>query len=655
MSKTLKARLKVAIIAVATTVSISGALVLLPSVARADTISDLLAKIAELTAQINALQGGGGGGGGGGTGLNLTADLVPGARGQAVTDLQTALASTPSIYPEGLVTGFYGSLTTKAVQNFQAANGIVSSGSPSTTGYGRVGPRTRAKLNEVYGGFATTPPPPGTPPPPTATGSGLTVMSDVQPPETLAPHDAARLPFVKVRLSASSDGDVTVKSLTVARQGLADDAIFSGVILLDENMNQIGLEKTFNAIHQLTLNQPFVVKAGTSKVVTVAGNMATALTNYAGQVVKLAVVAVDAGSSAVSGSLPISGNGMTVNQTLTVGTLTNPTRGATDPGAANTKEVGTTNFTFSAVRFSAGSTEDLLIKGIRFEQAGSASASDVANVKIIAGGTEYATENDGKFWWANLGDGITLTKGGNLELAIKGDITGGSNRTIRFDLTKKTDIVALGKLYGYYVTAADGTNSSATAGGFTSAGGEPYYQGFVATAGNGTLRVEKSNAVPASNVAIDVSNAEVGAFPFEARGEPIQVTAMKLVYTGSGTGTSTDVTSVTIVDQNGSVVAGPRDFAATIGYINFTDTWDVPVGVNVYKVKAKLDTSFVTNDTLALRIDPGGMTAKGTVSGKTITPTPSTVTANTMTVRAAALKVSVSPSPVAQNVVRGIN
>src|SRR3989344_1239734 len=189
MSKTLKARLKVAIIAVATTVSISGALVLLPSVARADTISDLLAKIAELTAQINALQGGGGGGGGGGTGLNLTADLVPGARGQAVTDLQTALASTPSIYPEGLVTGFYGSLTTKAVQNFQAANGIVSSGSPSTTGYGRVGPRTRAKLNEVYGGFATTPPPPGTPPPPTATGSGLTVMSDVQPPETLAPHD----------------------------------------------------------------------------------------------------------------------------------------------------------------------------------------------------------------------------------------------------------------------------------------------------------------------------------------------------------------------------------------------------------------------------------------------------------------------------------
>lgn len=53
------------------------------------------------------------------------------------------------MYPEKLVTGYFGPLTLKAVQRFQTKYGIVSSGSPSTTGYGRVGPRTRAKLNEL--------------------------------------------------------------------------------------------------------------------------------------------------------------------------------------------------------------------------------------------------------------------------------------------------------------------------------------------------------------------------------------------------------------------------------------------------------------------------------------------------------------------------
>src|SRR3989338_4338203 len=116
MSKSLKARLKVAAVAVVTTVSISGALVALPSIARADTISDLLAQIAALTAQVNALQGGTSTGTG--TGLNLTADLVPGSRGQAVTDLQAALKTDPMVYPEGLVTGYYGVFTTAAVQRF---------------------------------------------------------------------------------------------------------------------------------------------------------------------------------------------------------------------------------------------------------------------------------------------------------------------------------------------------------------------------------------------------------------------------------------------------------------------------------------------------------------------------------------------------------
>lgn len=61
---------------------------------------------------------------------------------------QIALSSSGS---PGLETTTFGSLTEIAVQKFQTKYNIVISGTPSTTGYGKVGPQTRAKLTELYG------------------------------------------------------------------------------------------------------------------------------------------------------------------------------------------------------------------------------------------------------------------------------------------------------------------------------------------------------------------------------------------------------------------------------------------------------------------------------------------------------------------------
>ncbi len=63
------------------------------------------------------------------------------------------------IYPEELITGYYGKLTVKAVQRFQCKYGIVCSGTPETTGYGLAGPITRVKINEILssGQIATAP------------------------------------------------------------------------------------------------------------------------------------------------------------------------------------------------------------------------------------------------------------------------------------------------------------------------------------------------------------------------------------------------------------------------------------------------------------------------------------------------------------------
>ena len=77
----------------------------------------------------------------------ITTQLDPGARGANVTNLQAFFTDNSSIYPEGLVTGYYGNLTTSAVNRFQATYGFDQ--------VGRVGPLTLNKINSliVNGGW----------------------------------------------------------------------------------------------------------------------------------------------------------------------------------------------------------------------------------------------------------------------------------------------------------------------------------------------------------------------------------------------------------------------------------------------------------------------------------------------------------------------
>ncbi len=78
----------------------------------------------------------------------LARNLSRGSRGQDVIELQNFLIAQDDL-AVGNNTGFYGSLTQLGVQSFQRRNGIISSGAPSTTGYGAVGPRTRTAISAV--------------------------------------------------------------------------------------------------------------------------------------------------------------------------------------------------------------------------------------------------------------------------------------------------------------------------------------------------------------------------------------------------------------------------------------------------------------------------------------------------------------------------
>jgi len=73
--------------------------------------------------------------------LRLIRQLQEGMTGDDVKLLQEILATDPEIYPEGLITGYFGPLTKRAVKNFQKKANIEQ--------VGRVGPKTLAKINEL--------------------------------------------------------------------------------------------------------------------------------------------------------------------------------------------------------------------------------------------------------------------------------------------------------------------------------------------------------------------------------------------------------------------------------------------------------------------------------------------------------------------------
>lgn len=74
----------------------------------------------------------------------FTKPLYRGFSNPEVARLQAVLAANGILYPQGLVTGYYGILTETAVRRFQSKYGIPS--------VGVVGPITRAKLNFLVGG-----------------------------------------------------------------------------------------------------------------------------------------------------------------------------------------------------------------------------------------------------------------------------------------------------------------------------------------------------------------------------------------------------------------------------------------------------------------------------------------------------------------------
>ncbi len=70
-----------------------------------------------------------------------------GSRSKEVIELQTLLATMPDIYPEKIISGYYGKLTENAIKKLQIKYNVVKS--TNDPAYGYMGPKTRALINQL--------------------------------------------------------------------------------------------------------------------------------------------------------------------------------------------------------------------------------------------------------------------------------------------------------------------------------------------------------------------------------------------------------------------------------------------------------------------------------------------------------------------------
>lgn len=509
--------------------------------------------------------------------------------------------------------------------------------------------------------------------PPVGAGTASTLsvaLSSDTPASGIVVQNAIRVPFTTVNFTASSDGDATIDALVIERGGgAAQDGAFAGILLWDAATDSriSNTARTLGTEHNATFNEDIVVKAGTTRKVIIAGNMAAALTNYAGEVPTLGIksMVMKGGTTLVGASLPLHGNYQTLNNTVTIGALT-VTTGSDNP-SNSTQKIGTTDFIFTGLRVTAGSTEHIDITRIVFNQGGTAADADVTNLDLVIDGSVIATvaqATDKNAAFDLRSSPVRIEKGKTKQLNLRGDIASGSSRTIRWDIKKQDDVIAKGQTFGFSPTPTFNNTS------------EPYHnQGATITINRGTVQIQSTPGTANSNIAEDVKEVTLGKFDFDVRGESLSFESigvqLRIVQSTGGLGaTTSDITSVKLVDPSGKVYGsvdpannGASNIASgafgtdSFGTATITDNFILPPGVTTLTVKANLSADFGANDTIRASLHPVAMTVKGVDTGETLVAadkTPAAAqTSAIYTVKTGSLAMSVSNQPVAQNLVGG--
>ena len=432
-------------------------------------IEALLAQIAQLTAQLNALQSGSSvstsnsvASSNSECSFAFTRSLSVGSTGADVMKLQEMLnsnsqtvVSTSGVGSRGSETRYFGPATKRAVAKFQdlyASEVLAPAGLTSGTGY--FGSLTRAKANSLCSGAATSSTSS------TTSGSsygdvvvsgGLDVRGVRQPRNGYAVANAQRVPFTNFSLTAGSS-DVLVEGVKVQLKGLVKRSNFDSVALIDRAGSQLGSSRGLNSRNEATIGGRFYVGRGQTVELTVVGNIDAGASSG----VALFDVTEVLANTQVSGSLPVSGASHSLSDALDLGYV------EVDQQAegVGTVAIGEENVRFAefTLEVKGDGDEDGYLRSITFEQKGSISNDDIENLVVRVDGrdTYRASVNGDRYTVVFSGRGVEMEEGQGLDISIEGSVTDGYQRTAQFELDAASDVYVVGSTSGYGLPIATG-------------------------------------------------------------------------------------------------------------------------------------------------------------------------------------------------------
>lgn len=493
-------------------------------------------------------------------------------------------------------------------------------------------------VDKGLGGAAATPAVPAGP-------AVLTASDGGSPGNATIPYNATDVIMAKVKFM----GTGTISAIRVTRTGLARDADVTGLKLFD-GTTQLGTTQTLNSAHQAAFTGLSIAVSG-EKMLTIAADISNV---NAGDILQFGLEAgsdVTLSSGSVGGTFPLRGGQMTISS-VAIGSAT-LFRGPDMPTSNTEINPDQTAFRFTQVRIQAGSAEDLTVRQIVAIQSGTATASDVKDIMLVndTAGTTLATvavlPGNGRVVFDNLS--VPIKKGEDVRLSVKASMSGGSSsgRTVGFDLHDGVayTVRVVGNTFGFGVTPT--RNDFCATTGVT--GGACQVQ----TVSQGNLRVSRASSSPSTgNIPQGGTQVPLVAVEYTVTGEEVRMTSQNWDFT-FGTMVCTELTSVTLYNAAGTVVAGPQDCANNT--VTFTDSMTHPVGTTVYTMKGNIAQATSGADTVIATLDVSEFTVRGVQSGKSTTVNTTTdVAGNTLTVQAAALTVTTGATPIAGSVVAGV-
>lgn len=487
--------------------------------------------------------------------------------------------------------------------------------------------------------------------PATGTGTGLTVAlaSDTPAAATYVRDTGAVVaqsvaPFTKINFTASNDGDVVVTTVKLTRSGISSDTDLSTVYLYDGNTRLAEHTSISNKVISFTNSAGlFTVAKGTTKSIMVKADISVANATVSGLSLGVNAAAdIVAGTAAVSGSFPFTGNSMAVGTVSDLGYLkfTSATLGTfpanIDPGLTNQE----------LFRFSMSANDQQMnLESIKLTIVGTVSTGDLTNLmlKDTAGtqiGATIATLPASKeLLFDTSATPYVITSGQSKTLVVYGDVVNGSGRAFRFTLRKSADVVVKDNGYGIYTAPLISTGAAFTLIDSDAAGDGTNIN-------NGTVTSGLATDSPTGSVASGATGVNLAKFTLKANGEDVKVSSLtvnantdanidlkngKLLWNGSQVG-STDV----MVADNGGTGTGAADSGTTD---TFTVNQVIPAGTTV-TLTYQADTINYANSaaatgtvavTMAASTDATGQSSLSTVSIAPVSGRSLTFSAGTLT------------------------